>query len=219
MIRHHPETALLLDYAAGSLPEPVALVVATHACMCAECRAQLARLEAVGGALLDELAPADLDDDALAATLTRLDSATPRYDKPPAPRGDAETRSLIPAALRPYVGGNVGDLKWRWKGPTLREAVLRTGTPGFRVSLFRLKPGKTPPAHTHGRNEYTLVLDGSFTEDGEVYSVGDFGHADETSRHIQIADHEVGCVCLAVLDAPVRLRGLLGAIVNPFLRF
>jgi putative transcriptional regulator len=219
MITHHPETELLLDYSAGCLPEPVSLVVAAHACLCRACRDEVDRMEAVGGALLHELEPTAVGEDSLAATLARLDLPEPRPNDRLEPALDAETRALIPAPVRPYLPGNIRDLRWRWQGPTLHEARLNLQRPGYRTSLFRLRPGKAPPAHTHGGNEYILVLDGSFEEDGEIYGVGDFAHADAAKTHVQTADAEEGCVCLTVLDAPVRLPGIAGSLVNPFLRF
>lgn len=221
MIRHHPETELLLEYSAGSLPEPVALAVATHACYCPACHAEAARMEEVGGALLQDLEPVPVTDDALDATLAKLDEATMGPDGNDAERHavDEPTRALIPPPLRPYLGGSLGDLKWRWQGLALREARLPLAKAGYRVSLFELRPGKHPPAHTHTGNEYIVVLSGSFTEEGDVYGVGDFAHADQTIAHIQTADETEGCICLAVLDAPVELPGLVGGLVNPFLRF
>lgn len=38
-IMHHIPAALLTAYATGSLPQPFALVVASHISLCAECRA------------------------------------------------------------------------------------------------------------------------------------------------------------------------------------
>lgn len=219
MISHHPETELLLDYSAGNLAEPVAMVIAAHACMCKTCRKEVHRLDAIGGTLLHDLEPAAVMEESLVATLAMLDRPAPPSSEPPASSLDAETRALIPAPVRPYLQGNLKDLRWRWQGPTLREVRLGRQRPGFRTSLFRLKPGKAPPAHTHGGNEYILVLDGSFEEDGEIYAVGDFAHADSAKTHIQTADPQEGCICLTVLDAPVRLPGIAGSIVNPFLRF
>ena len=40
-IMHHIPAALLTAYATGSLPQPFALVVASHISLCAECRAGL----------------------------------------------------------------------------------------------------------------------------------------------------------------------------------
>ena len=42
------------------MPEALALVLATHLARCADCQGTLATIEAVGGALLDELPPAPL---------------------------------------------------------------------------------------------------------------------------------------------------------------
>jgi len=39
MPAHHPGPEVLMDYASGALPEPVALLVATHASLCRECQA------------------------------------------------------------------------------------------------------------------------------------------------------------------------------------
>jgi putative transcriptional regulator len=100
----------------------------------------------------------------------------------------------------------------------LREAPLALSAPGFRASLFRLLPGMTAPRHTHGGHEYTLVLEGGFADGSEKFDRGDFALVDSTRHHEQVADPE-GCLCLVVLDAPVRLTGLLGALVNPFLRY
>lgn len=221
MISHHPETELLLEYSAGSLAEPVALAVATHACYCPACREMVARMESVGGVFLQDLDPVAMTHDALASTLAQLDEHAADADERPSasPAFDERTRGLIPSPLLPYLGASIGDLKWRWQGPALREARLPSVKPGFRVSLFELKPGKHPPAHTHTGNEYIVVLSGSFTENGDLYGVGDFAHADKTISHIQTADRKEGCICLAVLDAPVELPGLIGGLVNPFLRF
>ena len=45
---HHPEPALLMEYASGASPEPFSLVIATHLALCPECRRSVAELEAAG---------------------------------------------------------------------------------------------------------------------------------------------------------------------------
>lgn len=221
MIKHHPETELLLDYATGSLSEPVSLVVASHACWCADCRGQVAKMETLGGAFLLDLGPEAIGDDLLAATLAKLDDTGGQSAEPAqaAHRFDKETRRLIPPPVRRYLDGNVSDLRWRWQGPVLREARLAVAGPSYRASLFRLKPGASPPEHGHAGNEYTMVLDGSFTDDGDLFGAGDFVHYSGLDSHLQTADMKDGCVCLTVLDAPVRLSGPFGRFLNPFLRF
>src|SRR5215469_1685664 len=51
----HPSEETLLAYAAGTLQQPQAVVVASHAALCPVCRAAIASGAAVGGALLDSL--------------------------------------------------------------------------------------------------------------------------------------------------------------------
>ena len=73
MTNHHPSPELLLDYAAGSLPEAVSLAVATHLALCPDCRRTVSEAEALGGGLLAEAEAAPLDDDVLVRTMARLD--------------------------------------------------------------------------------------------------------------------------------------------------
>ena len=220
MITHHPEAELLLDYAAGSLSMPVSLVVASHACLCTNCRDLVERMEDVGGAFLQELEPAAVEEDLLATTLAKLDDDGNQVELLSTRNDfDEATRKLIPAPIRRYLTGNIGELKWRWQSPALRENRLSIENSGYRASLFRLAPSASPPEHGHTGNEYTLVLAGSFTENDRVYGAGDFAHYDGSDVHVQTADASVGCVCLTVLDAPVRLMGPIGRLLNPFLRF
>ena len=217
MIRHHPGIDLLTDYASGALPEPLALVIACHASLCEGCRAQIARLEEVGGKLLGQMVPAEVADNALAATLARIER-TPPEAPATAPTFDAETRATVPAPARRYLDRNLRQLRWMPRGLTLSESALAVPGAGYRASLFRMKPGAKAPRHTHAGHEYTLVLQGGFTDAGERFDRGDFALAGAERDHVQIADPEEGCLCLVVLDAPVRLRGLL-SIANRFLRF
>lgn len=219
MIHHHPDHALLLDYAAGSLPEPLALLVAAHVALCPECAAETARMEAVGGAMLENISPDAVSDDTLARALARLDEPAPEPE--PLPVLDGETRAVLPSPLWRYVGGNLRDRRWRWRGPAMRESVLPVAVPGWRVALFRVRPGGTVPLHGHAGTEHTLVLCGGLTDRGSGLHLlrGDVETADAARTHDQVADEGEECLCLAVLDAPVRLRGLLGRVANPFLRF
>ena len=57
MTSHHPEYEQLVDYTAGSLHPSVTLAVSVHLEYCADCRREVRRLEALGGALLETLQP------------------------------------------------------------------------------------------------------------------------------------------------------------------
>ena len=73
-IRHHPEDELLLALSAGGLEAGARLVLASHLELCGPCRERARTLDALGGLLLDELAPAPLAADALARTFARIDA-------------------------------------------------------------------------------------------------------------------------------------------------
>jgi putative transcriptional regulator len=220
MIRHHPDEAFLFDYAAGSLPEPMAILIAAHVALCPHCAAEVARMEAVGGAMLEDVAADSAGiDAALDNVLARLDEPEPA--PAPLPELDAETRRILPSPLWPYVGRSLSRQRWRWRGPAMREILLPTGVPGWQVSLFSVKPGQSVPLHGHAGHEHTMVLKGGLTDRaaGLHMARGDVESADAERTHDQVADAGEDCLCLAVLDAPVRIHGPLGWVANPFLKF
>ena len=72
-IKHHLSKELLLAYSAGQLEEGFSLAIATHISMCDQCRAELESLEAMGGAIFENLEPNVIDADAFAKTLALID--------------------------------------------------------------------------------------------------------------------------------------------------
>ena len=94
MIRHHPDETLLLAYASGATDEALGLVVATHIAYCDQCRGVTARLEAIGGSLLQDLAPASLSGNALDTVLAKLDGAKAFERRRPCPIAGRHAGSL-----------------------------------------------------------------------------------------------------------------------------
>jgi anti-sigma factor ChrR (cupin superfamily) len=89
---YHPGPELLMDYASGALPEPVALLVASHVSLCRTCQGEVERLEALGGALFDSLPAEPLGEAALDRALARLEL--------PEARGGTRRRTPAAAAIR-----------------------------------------------------------------------------------------------------------------------
>jgi putative transcriptional regulator len=210
---HHPSEDRLLEYASGAAREPVALLIATHLALCPACRRATAELEAVGGALLEAAPPEAVAEDSLARLLARLDRPEPAGDVVPPPAGEP----LLPQPLRGYVGGSLDQLAWRRLGP-VAEARLLTGFAPLTTRLLEVKPGASMPGHTHAGHELTLVLQGGFGDRTGHYLRGDVAEADSEVDHHPIADDGEPCLCLVVTDAPLRLTGRLGRLLNPFLR-
>lgn len=215
MIMHHPSFEGLFDYATGSLSEPVALAMATHAALCGECRKILHRLDVIGGAALHALGAEEVSEGALEQVLARLDQEPPAVS--PAVL-DAETRAQLPRTLWPYVARSLSDLAWHRVGRLFEEVRLPLSVKGYKASLMRLRPGVRMPTHSHRGNEFTVVLAGGYSDDNGRYDRGDFDVRGPSDRHQPVVDDDEECLCLVVLDAPVKLTGPFGHLVNPFLR-
>jgi putative transcriptional regulator len=214
---HHPAEEFLLQYASGQATEPFALLVATHLSQCPDCRAIVAQAEAIGGALLDALpveAPVEGVDRAtidrgVAAVLER--ASRHQALTPPRPI------SRMPSPLRPYLR-DFDSVAWRSLGPGIQHSVIAKDRYGAVARLLRIAPGRGVFSHGHGGNEMTLVLQGSYSAGDVRYEAGDVECADETVTHQPVAGPGVACICLAVTDAPLQFRNLLGRIMQPFIR-
>ena len=209
-IRHHLSEQLLMGYAAGQLPEAFSLIVATHVSMCDECRARLASHDAVGGALIEDIEEIAMGEAALAAALARLDGL-PQVTKR-APRVAAGT---LPAPLADYVGGDLSAVRWKRVAGGVKQAILPTGSDASARLLY-IPAGVAVPDHGHKGMELTLVLQGAFSDQNDRFGPGDVEIADESMEHTPVAMEGEACICLAVTDAPLRFRGILPRLAQPW---
>jgi putative transcriptional regulator len=169
--------ALLAAYAAGTLSEPFAVLVASHLQM--------------------------------------------KADKPPAPTQPKapldDMHALMPLALRSYAGRHLaGAVEWHSILPGLKLCRIARDAQAD-ASLLRCRPGKAIPAHTHAGLEAVLVLQGGFHDATGHYTTGDIAVADDTIAHRPIADGAADCIVFIVRQAPVRLTGPFGRIMQRFL--
>ena len=216
---------LLLAHAAGRLPEPVGLVVATHLALSPKGHAIYREYEAVGGAMLEDLAPAELRSDAFEQLMARLDDEVEPIvahrvseAKRPRSRRGADGDAALPAPLRAYVRTRLADLPWKHYGG-VSEAALPIDESTYRTRLIVLKAGCAVPKHTHDGQEITVVLKGAFNDGIDRYGRGDLSIADGHVDHQPVAELGEDCLCLTVTDAPLRLTGTFSRFLNPFMRF
>lgn len=215
---HQPPDELLLDYASGALPEPVALAVATHASLCEDSRRRIEAMEAAGGDLLDGVEPEPMGGHALERALAAIELAAEDDAETALPSFDTETRALVPAPLRHYVGRNLADVEWRKLSRVVEAAVIPSRLSDFQIRLLRVQAGHPVPAHTHRGMEITVTLQGGYFDGYANYARGDFQLADPSLEHRPWADPDEDCLCLAVLGAPIRLTGFLGRLIDPFVK-
>ncbi len=216
-IRHHIADEILVSYAAGSLPEAWSLLVATHLALCPSCRKAAEEAEELGGALLGELAPVDLSDDAFDKLMSKLDSVEPEEEHPVAHKQAAEIPSVLPEPLKSYVGGDLHALNWKrlGKGAYHIPITLRNGE--GKARLLKVPAGQPVPAHGHRGEELTLVLTGSFTTHQGEFLRGDVEAADDDVEHMPVAGPGEDCICLAITDAPLRFKSIGARIAQPFI--
>lgn len=202
--------ALLAGYVVGSLSPPLHALIGGHLALSPRSRAFVADLETVSGAALEDLQPLDVRnrDERLSAIFALDPEARPSVS--------AASPGLMPAPLRRYVGMPLESVPWRTILPGMKEYKIEQSEAG-EVKLFWIKAGRKMPHHTHEGSEMTLVLQGGFTDVGGHYGVGDIAIADDEVDHRPIADIDVDCICFAVTDAPLRLTGPIGRIVQRLL--
>jgi putative transcriptional regulator len=205
----HPSEALILDQARGVLEPGRALVLDAHLGACAACRETLRLAEAVGGALLAEIEPAELAPDALARAMAALVRPPPPGPRPAPQRGDW---IRVPAEV-----AVAAERRRRWAAPGVWVANI-TGNPraGPRSYLLRVAAGMAVPRHTHKGGEYICVLKGAFEDRGVIYGPGDFSEADDSVEHRPQVTRDGECVCLAATDNSLAPRELIGRLFQPF---
>lgn len=217
--RHHLDASTVMGYGAGALAPELAVVVATHLEGCAHCRRQVHDAERVGGLLVAQQQPAGPPGPRQLALrqamLDQLDrpidaGARDPAEAEPAPRSRDPDR--LPAALHPYFGTSYRALKWRWMAPGV-HIIRASGT--RTLLLLRIAPGKSMPVHSHGRNELTQILQGSYTDALGLFSPGDVADLDSEVEHQPVTAPGVACICVSALDAPLRFPGWLARKLQP----
>jgi putative transcriptional regulator len=213
-VKHHLTDDLLMAYSAGDLPEAVNLIVATHISLCDECRAALGSYDAVGGAVLDTCDSVQMSNNSLNSVLDMIHAQDNQVqDKPVLAKVQDD---VLPAPLIDYVGGGLDNVRWRSAGMGVKQAILPTSKDATARLLY-IPAGTAIPDHGHHGLELTLVLQGAFQDEDGYFSRGDIEVADEDMNHTPVADISEDCICLAVTDAPLKFKGLMPRIAQPFL--
>jgi putative transcriptional regulator len=213
MANLHPDLDLMTDFSAGTLPLALAACVSVHVSDCAHCRKLTERLTQVGVALFEKLDPQAVSDTQLDKVLARLEEKAPlEYPR------IAEGKDTTPAILQRLMSRDFSDLTWKKIGSSLRISYLRTGDPSHEIALYHIKAGGHIPEHTHRGNEMTLVLTGGFSDSEGSYDQGDFIYRKPGDVHAPTAVQSEDCICLAVLDAPLKFTGWKFRWMNPFLK-
>ncbi|MCC5977271.1 MAG: cupin domain-containing protein [Salinarimonas sp.] len=203
---------LLAHYARGALSAPLHVLVASHLELRPESQRFVSALEGVVASAILEEEPVDIGDrDARLAAIFAEDGAGETLARPRAV--ERMVSGDMPHPLARYLGQSLKEVPWRTLLPGVKEYRIEDNEEGEAV-LYWIKGGRKMPFHTHEGSEYTLVLKGAFSDLNGHYGRGDIAIADADVDHRPIADPGEDCFCFAVTDAPLKLTGPIGRIVQ-----
>lgn len=194
---------LLAGHAAGGLPAPVAVAVATHLALSPATRRRYRTYEALGGALLRTIEPAGLAEDAWRRLQARLDDA----DRDESPSSSAQAaagaapgdHALVPRPLRDYLPGPVEGLHWHARTPVVREAEVDLGLADFDAALIHVQAGQPYPGHAHHEVDLVLTLEGGSTGEAGRFAQGHLAVLGPGDSRLRISDEDRDWLWLRVL--------------------
>jgi putative transcriptional regulator len=204
----------MLDFAAGGMAPVLGLVMASHLAQCAVCRRRQGTWEVLAGVHLEALAPSDMEADALAQTLARLDAPGPAASTASEAHAP-EAPDLVGGLVLPSVLARAHAGKRRWLAPGIwLRPIASDRKSDTHAYLLGAAAGKKLPHHHHDGIEMTCVLAGDFVDGAVRYGPGDFREVDEADGHRPIVGTDRECVC--VIGSQGLPRGFLGWMMRPF---
>lgn len=212
-VSHHPKEEMLLEFSAGTLESVPSMCVSVHLHFCERCRAKVSQLHELGAEIFAEQNSISVNDDALDKLFARIDGEQPA----PEPSNKQDDGSGFPRLVQKLVAKTNGP-KWKKLTSSLDVARLATGQDKFEVALHRICAGGKTHNHSHSGSEYTVVLSGSFSDEDGIYKPGDFLIRRAGESHQPMGAKNGECICFSALESPIRLPGVLGWLMRPFLR-
>lgn len=227
MINHHPDDNVLTEYASGSLAVALGLIVCAHLQVCPHCRKRGEHFNKLGATILTHSVAEAVKPETFEQLMTRIRSqnsdaaVSDKISKPqalPSVYANDPLLKRVPKIIAKLLPRD-GKLKWERVSKGLKSARLVTGQQQYEVALQRITSGNKVVEHDHRGLEVTLVLCGSFSDEDGVYSEGDFLVRAPGEVHRPTATQNQDCLCISVVEAPVKVTGLFGKLINPFLSF
>ncbi len=214
MVNHHPSADILMEHSAGTLPVAQSACISAHLNYCNKCRRSHEHFQAIGGALMERMDPVTVSESVLDQVLARLDEPAPLTLSNAKDHRQVE----LPGLLQRIINGDFTQLVWKKVTKSLSISYLKTGDTHYEFALYRISAGGRIPEHQHGGSEMTLVLQGGFSDGAGSYHPGDFVYRSAEDTHAPVALDGEDCICLAVLDAPLKFTGWQYRWMNPFLQ-
>lgn len=223
MIRFHPDNEQLASYVRAELPPAESLIVAAHTDLCPECRDKVQQFE--DAIAIDEIDATSIEaSDDVACQFDQMLSQIllqPEHKNERRAIGNEQLtgvveldgrRFCVPRSLMRYTKktGNWSSLVGK-----LWQAPVDLGNQGVANFIY-MGCGGSVPEHTHRGTEYTLVLDGEFSDGLNYYRTGDFIALNGTHTHAPKSDVKEGCFVFSIVDQPLHFTSGIARLLNPF---
>lgn len=233
MIQHHPSDSLLVEFATGTLDTAQAIAINAHLHFCTKCQQNIQKMEQTGGVILNTIEPQALSEDSFDKLLLAIDDIPDNLTQEQPISSSEKTKEVTKnksklASETARVYGQLPNIvakmisnqapRWRHINSSLKTGHLIAGQNIHQVSLQKISAGGVAPEHDHCGTEMTVVLKGSFSDKDGIYQEGDFILKGPGDVHQPISARNQDCLCLSVESAPVKLTGLLGRVINPFIK-
>jgi putative transcriptional regulator len=225
MIKFHPDTAVLKQFAAGDLPDSISVIVASHVEMCPHCRkvvdqenAFLAKQAFSREAHSNEDTSTVVSEveslmvaDELAFMIEQITADTAITLS--APQDKVSKININGKSLKlPRALNSIRLKEWIGIGKVSRSR-LDLDDDNLRASLLHIDKGGQVPSHTHKGFEITLLLQGSFKDEMGTYIEGDFVWLNSEHTHNPVS--EEGCICLTVSSDALHFTEGMSKLFNP----
>lgn len=218
MMMHKNCEALLMDYAAGTLDQILAVTVESYLVLSPEGRSFVSQCEAIGGAMVECMCePEEMSAGCLESVLAKIDCSAGDCTEAMAAcvQTCVECCDPIPQPLSRFLPAGTA-VQWKKAFGGMQWVDIPVAGCHTHARLIKSDPGFMTPQHTHRGVEITLVLNGSFEDDTGRYVRGDLVIMDEDTTHQPVADGHDGCLCLTVTTHPIRFTGFFTRLLNPF---
>ncbi|WP_020592281.1 hypothetical protein [Kiloniella laminariae] len=197
--RLHPSGENLIDYVSGSIESGLALFISSHLSLCSECREEIVRLQALGGALLERLPVTDLPDGMEERMMALLDSEKVSAEITPFPRGRSGGKELLPAPVYQVLSGNLDDLDWNVNESEGRSTVALP-LKSARIFLLKVDSGKAAFSGKMARQTgLVLILSGALESEQEQLCAGDIRALADIGEEFYAGTSSALAYCLVLL--------------------
>ena len=130
--------------------------------------------------------------------------------------GGLDKGSELSDLFSTYLNCSFEALPWKTAGKNIRVCKLRSEEDNS-LWMIRGEPGAKLPEHSHGGQELTLILKGSYACSSQIYSKGDLHESDEEGSHQPIIVGSEECVSLVSTEGKLKFQHWLPRLIQPII--